>query len=155
MRFYQKYQQFKQLSFEEKKLFIEAYIVLGKMRMALLTLSFKSLTRSLIHSPYQKETLLLTPSQEKIAQEVGETIVRASRYTPWQSACLVQSLTAQKMLEKRGISGMFHLGVSKNKETPQQMKAHAWTQCGKSIITGKEGHKAFTVVSVFSWKSEE
>jgi len=30
-------------------------------------------------------------------------------------------------------------------------RAHAWTQCGDTIITGGGGHEEFTVLSVFGW----
>jgi len=32
------------------------------------------------------------------------------------------------------------------------MKAHAWSQCGDSIITGGNGHEDFTILSVFEWR---
>ena len=80
--------------------------------------------------------------------------MRAAIYTPWESACLVQSLTAQKMLHKRGITGVLYLGVTKDQESKEKMKAHAWTQCGETIITGGAGHEEFTVLSVFRWVKE-
>ena len=76
-----------------------------------------------------------------IAKKVGEAITRASAYTPWESACLAQSLTAQKMLQKRGIPGVFYLGAAKDEESEAKMKAHAWSQCGDTIITGGGGHE--------------
>jgi hypothetical protein len=56
------------------------------------------------------------------------------------------------MLQKRGIAGVFYLGVAKDGEGKEKMKAHAWTQCGDRIITGGRGHEEFTVVSVFGWR---
>jgi hypothetical protein len=121
------------------------------MRAAILTISFKRLTRSLEHAAKKKALPKLNDEEMKTAQKVGQAIVRASAYTPWESACLAQSLTAQKMLQKRGVSGVFYLGVAKDEESKEKMKAHAWTQCGDSIITGGKGHEVFTVVSVFGW----
>jgi hypothetical protein len=146
-----KFKKFSQLSGEEKKLFLEAYITLGMMRAAILTISFKRLTRSLEHAAKKKALPDLSDEEMKTAQKVGQAIVRASSYTPWESACLAQSLTAQKMLQKRGVSGVFYLGVAKDEESKEKMKAHAWTQCAQSIITGKSGYEAFTVVSIFRW----
>ncbi|MCF6206536.1 MAG: lasso peptide biosynthesis B2 protein [Sulfurovum sp.] len=147
-----KFKKFTQLSTEEKKLFFEAYVTLGKMRAAILTVSFKRLTRSLEHKPKQEEVMFLNEAQMQTAKMVGRAITRAATYTPWESACLAQSLTAQKMLQKRGIPGVFYLGVAKDAESKEKMKAHAWSQCGKSIITGGGGHEVFTVVSVFGWE---
>ena len=55
------------------------------------------------------------------------------------------------MLQKRGIPGVFYLGVMKDEEGTEKMKAHAWSKCGENILTGGEGHEKFTVLSVFGW----
>ena len=146
-----KFKKFNKLSSEEKKLFLEAYVTLGMMRTAILTVSFKRLKRALEHIAKKKELPTLNAQEMKIAQQVGQAIMRASAYTPWESACLAQSLTAQKMLQKRGIPGVFYLGAMKGEESEEKMKAHAWSQCGETIITGGGGHEAFTVLSVFGW----
>jgi len=139
------------LSTEEKRLFLEAYVMLGIMRAAILTVSFKRLTRSLEHLPSKSEVTPLNDKAQMKATLIGQAITRAAGYTPWESACLAQSLTAQKMLKKHGIPGVFYLGAAKDQESKEKMKAHAWTQCGEAIITGKNGHEAFTVLSVFGW----
>jgi len=150
----QKFKKFTKLSVEEKKLFMEAYVTLGVMRSAILTVSFKRLTRSLEHVAKKKELGKLSKEEMKIAKLVGKAIMRASAYTPWESACLAQSLTAQKMLQKRGIPGVFYLGAAKDEESKEKMKAHAWSQCGDAIITGAGGHEEFTVLSVFGWQKK-
>ena len=150
----QKFKKFTKLSAEEKKLFMEAYVTLGMIRTAILTVSFKRLTRSLDHEAKKKELATLNEKEMKTASKVGQAIMRASAYTPWESACLAQSLTAQKMLQKRGIPGVFYLGAAKDEESEAKMKAHAWSQCGDTIITGAGGHEAFTVVSVFGWNEK-
>lgn len=147
----QKFKKFTKLSSEEKKLFLEAYVTLGKMRAAILTVSFKRLTRSLDHKPNREETVALSEQEMQTAILIGQAISRAAAYTPWESACLAQSLTAQKMLQNRGIPGVFYLGAMKDEESEEKMKAHAWSQCGDQIITGGGGHEAFTVLSVFGW----
>ena len=87
----------------------------------------------------------------KIAIAIGKVIASAANNTPWESACLAQSLTAQRMLKRRGIPGVFYLGVRKDENADEKMSAHAWTQCGDAIITGHKGHEDYTVVSVFRW----
>jgi len=136
-------------SFEEKKLFLESLFWLGYYRAAILLFSLKFLTRHLKHYP-PNATIDQSPSMEKIhkAVTIGNMIALASRITPWQSACLVQSLSAFRMLKKRQIPGKFSLGVLKSST---EMKAHAWTSCGECIITGESGHERFTVVSIFVW----
>jgi len=148
---FRKINKFTKLSSEEKKLFLEAYVTLGIMRAAILTVSFKRLTRSLEHLPNKEEITAVNDTELSIATAVAQAITRAAAYTPWGSACLAQSLTAQRMLQKRGIPGVFYLGVTKDEESKEKMKAHAWSQCGDTIITGAGGHEAFTVLSVFGW----
>lgn len=147
-----KIKKFTTLSIEEKKLFLEAYVMLGLIRTAILTVSFKRLTRELEHHTQVQALENLTKTEQEMAIKIGQAIMRAAAYTPWKSACLVQSLTAQKMLQKRGIPGVFYLGAMKDWESKEKMKAHAWTQCGETIITGENGHEVFTILSVFRWE---
>lgn len=150
----QKIQKFLKLKREEKKLFLEAYIMLGLMRVAILTISFKRLTRSLEHHTTKNEVTPLDDKEIQLAISIGQAIMKAAAYTPWESACLAQSLTAQRMLQKRSIPGVFYLGAMKDKETDGQMKAHSWSQCGEHVITGGKGHETFTILSVFEWRKE-
>ncbi len=149
-----KIRKFTKLSSEEKKLFLEAYLMLGIMRASILSISFKRLTHSLEHLPNKEEITVLNKEENAKAIAVGKAITRAAVYTPWESACLAQALTAQKMLQKRGIPGVFYLGAAKDVENKGNMKAHAWSQCGETIITGAGGHEDFTILSVFGWGNE-
>lgn len=139
------------LDSEEKRLFFEAYLTLGITRAAILTIPFKRLTRTLIHSTEIPILPTLRQDEMNRVQKVGKAIERAAGHTLWESACLVQSLTARRMLQKRGIPGAFYLGVMKDEETDEKMKAHAWSQCEGTIVTGEKGHDEFTVLSVFEW----
>ena len=143
--------QFTALNSLEKKLFIEAYLTLGIMRFVILMVSFKRLVASLDHKQFSDESVTLNENESFIAQAVGRVVQKAANHTPWESACPVQTLTARKMLQKRNIPGRFYLGVAKGENASESMKAHAWLQCGNTIITGEEGHEQFTVLSVFSW----
>lgn len=146
-----KLKRFFALNSEERRLFLEAYILLGMMRAAILTLSFKRLTRTLKHVTEKPKLPILRQDEMQTVQKVGKAIERAASHTPWESACLAQSLTAQRMLQKRGIPGAFYLGVKKDEHTQEKMKAHAWSQCEETIVTGEKGHEEFTVLSVFEW----
>ncbi len=71
------------------------------------------------------------------AMKVGNVVSRVSKRTPWETKCLVQALTAQKILKRRGIKTTLYLGVKK--ETNDSLCAHAWLRCGKCQITGGDG----------------
>ena len=70
-------------------------------------------------------------------------VVNTSRYTPWESLCLVQSMTVQSMLNRRNISSTLYLGV--NKDSNEKMVAHSWIRCGKMYVTGGDGSSYATV----------
>ena len=143
-----KIKKFLTLDGQQKKLFLQAYFLLGVMRAAILTVSFKRLSKSLQHHPEEAPHKPLDTAQLEQAKTIGRAVVTAARYTPWDSNCLAQVLTAQRMLEQKHIAGMFFLGVKKDE---QKLGAHAWLQVDGQILTGESGHQNFTVVSTFSW----
>lgn len=118
------------------------------MRFAILTISFKRLCKSLQHHPNQAPHKPLSEAQFTQAKIIGWAVITAAKYTPWNSNCLAQALTAQRMLKQQHIPGMFFLGVKKDE---QQLEAHAWLQCDSHILTGMYEHDLYTIVSTYSW----
>jgi len=148
-----KIQKFIVLDSIQQRLFIEAYVTLGVMRAAILTVSFKRLVTSLTQ---QKHTVAPTLDDGQLTKAVaiGKAVRSAAANTPWESLCLAQALTAQRMLSKRGIAGVFHLGAMMGSTGEEKLKAHAWLQCDQQIITGEAGHEEYVVLSTFSWGGE-
>jgi hypothetical protein len=140
---FKKIYKFWQLPLEQKLLFVEAFYTLGIMKRAIDTKPLKTITSSYKHHKGYKKHDIIPTDDKDMAIKIGKIIQQASNHTPWQSACLVQSLTLMRMLYKRGIPAMFYLGVNKDDE----MKAHAWSVYSDEILTGKSGHEQFTVVS--------
>ena len=133
-------------------MFFEAYSQLGAWRFRLLNKPFKSLVSGLdVHSG-EGEWAEPQGNDLEVALDIGWAVRTAARYTPWESACLVQVLAAQRMLQKRHIAGAFYLGATLPSESVESnMAAHAWLKCGDRFITGEPGHERYTVVSTFSW----
>jgi len=75
------------------------------------------------------------------ARRVGWAIRRAVAKSPVRFACLAQSVAAKAMLARRRTPSTLHLGVRKT--------AHAWLLVGGTFVTGRMGHKQFTVVARF------
>jgi len=138
---------------QEKKLFCQAFILLGIIRVKMLTQPFKHLTRSLEHQKSISKIDRLDPEEIRIALLVGIAVNRAAKYTPWKSACLVQALTTHRILVKYNLPGVIYLGIAKKAEN--EIIAHAWTQCGDKILTGAKGHEPYTTISVFIWKRRD
>ena len=140
------------LNRQQKKLFVEAYFTLGFYRAAIRARSFKRLVTELNQNE-DSEEVVLTIGKKKLALLIGKAVTSAANHTPWESACLVQALTAQRMLSKRKIPGLFHLGVTMNSAENDPLAAHAWLLCGGAILTGESGYENYTVISTYSWKS--
>jgi len=141
------------LDWRHKKLLLEAYLVLGKVRYSLLRTPFKTLVADLDVSREPVAQAPVEPSDRATALAVGWAVRTAANFTPWESTCLVQVLAAQRLLQKRGIAGVFYLGATKTgagDEDPGFL-AHAWLTCDGEFITGESGHRDYTVISSFSW----
>lgn len=149
MSFSQKWLTFYKLKRTEKYLFLEALIFLGLARI-LKMLPFKNLAGMLgthmSESPFQEEK----PVISETIRSVSSAIHIMSRYTFWESKCLVKAIAGMKMLQRRGIKSTLYLGTAKDENG--KMIAHAWLRSGSYYITGAEEMKRFTVVSTFANK---
>lgn len=138
---------------QQKKLFIQAFFLLGWARISLLRKPFKVLLSKLnLHRETVLQPALAPPAQEA-ARNIGWAVRTAACFTPWKSTCLVQVLAAQSMLRKQGIAGVFYLGVTNDgaEQDSSGFLAHAWLMCNGEFITGEAGHKQYKVISSFSW----
>lgn len=146
-------QKFAALDGQRRKLLIEAFVLLGQRRLALKS---KPFTEQVSHLQMHREAIEqppLAPAVIETARSIGWAVTLAANHTPWESTCLVQVLAAQRMLQKRGIAGVFYIGATtaRNQDETPGLLAHAWLKCSDEFITGEKGHQAYTVVSSFSW----
>lgn len=141
------------LDWQHKKLLIQAYFLIGWIKYSLSRKPLKELTADLRLHRDAVSIPPLTPASRETARSVGWAVRTAAKFTPWESGCLVQVLAAQRMLQKRGIAGVFYLGAAHNEEqdASRDFSAHAWLKCADDFITGEPGHQRYTVVSSFSW----
>jgi len=84
----------------------------------------------------------------KRIKAIGWAVERTSQILPWNGICLVKALAAYKLLKKYNHSGIIFMGVKKN---DNNLEAHAWLKHNDMFLTGRVGHKEFTVVSKFTW----
>jgi len=133
----------------ERLVLLEAFALLGLARFLVLALPFKWLAVSL--GRHMKEAdRQISVSDLNLARKVGQAVCAAANYTPWESVCLPQAVAAQWMLKRRHVAGTLYLGVAKDAAKPEKLTAHAWLRCGHLILTGREGHRQYTVVATFS-----
>lgn len=135
---------FLRLPLARKLMLAEALMLSGYYRFKMLCMPFPALAKGL--GMPEKES----PWEENCgakARQVGWAVGAVCRRTPWQSQCLVQALTARKMLQRRGISCTMYMGARRNDQG--QAEAHAWLRSGKTFVVGGDGSRSYAITSVY------
>jgi hypothetical protein len=131
----------------DKKLVVEAFLLMAFVRLVILLVPFKRYKKYL--GAYNDETPHeIDLHQINCIKKVSWVVSLVARHTPWESKCLVQAVTAQIMLKKRNVSSTLYLGVNKDKN--YNMNAHAWLRSGQVIVTGGHNRKDFKEVAKFA-----
>jgi len=142
----QKMKTFTRLDFKNKVLFLRTFILCGYYRFVMIFIPFSKLAK--------KMGALGVESSETYNEElhpyilkVRRMVMTASKNTPWESLCMVQALTAQKLLNNKKIDSTIYFGLSKNEKN--EPIAHAWLKHGGKIVVGEKGVERFSVVAKF------
>lgn len=109
------------------------FLLMGVVRLAIMIVPFRRL------SPFLGIPEGDTPDKVdgrslSRASKVGWSVEMMSRYTPWESKCLVRAVTAQLLLRGIRIPSTLYLGIGK--DDSNHLMAHAWLRCGHLILTG-------------------
>ncbi len=145
----------KTASFRRQPLFSQlwyapVWMVLGIAKAFIFTFSFRRLAPHLgTWSGTGAWVPVLSAQQEQCALLIGRTVKTIARYTPWDSNCFPQAITARLLLGLYGIPYAIYFGLMKDKDTAE-MKAHAWVAAGRIRVTGGDGFESFTVVGCFT-----
>lgn len=129
-----------------KRLLIEAYILLAWARV-LKAFPFSKVS-PLLGSQMSETSFEIEAADVKIAKKISHAIHIMSKYTFWESQCLVKAIASMKMLERRQIDSTLYLGTTKDENG--EMIAHAWLRSGPLYLTGAEEMKNFVVVCKFA-----
>ena len=138
------------LSWEERFLLLEAYYYLGWARFTLLRVPFKQIAPRLGRQLKKEEIPSQNVPPTELATQVGWAVDVMSHRTPWESACLAQTMAGKFMLRRRGVSSLLYLGTKKDEFG--EFVAHAWLQSGNKILLGGGGAQTFVVLSTFGEK---
>lgn len=142
-----KVKKFLKVSWIDKLIITEAVFLTGIIRFSILFVAFSKLAK--LSGKYNKESVHnINNKQISIGNRIGIVVQKVSKYTPWESKCLVKALTAQTMLRTRKIPSTVYLGVAKDED--KKLIAHAWLRCGENIITGGDERHGFTMVAKFA-----
>ena len=131
---------------KEKFNIMQTFFYTGFYRAFILFVPFNKL-RKRMGKHKEESAAKETRDVYKIASHISWVVTLISSKTPWESKCLVQALTAQRMLKSKGISTTIYLGVRKE---GNEMKAHAWLRCGEYYVTGGAIREQYTVVAKFA-----
>lgn len=115
---------------KERTLFREALFNLYLSKCYLLIFSFKK-----IRAVFKNKGALneINPTEVDL---IKLSIHRANKCVFWKHTCLVNTLTARRMLNKRNIASAAFLGVKKSEK--KAFIAHAWIKVGDFEIIPKE-----------------
>lgn len=144
---FRKLNKFLKLSFKLKISLVDAFLLTGIIRFSILFIPFSKLAR--IAGKYKGESPKEVNDLDRaVIYEICWVINVISKYTPWESKCLVQALVVQIMLKKHNISSTLYLGIAKDHQ--KNPIAHAWLRSGADIITGADEYVGFTQVAKFA-----
>lgn len=137
---------FIRLDMKTKLLLIEAYLYLGRARY-LKSINFAKVAPSLGEKNEETSSSPSTTNNGELAR-ISKAIHVMSRYTLWESQCMVKAIAGMKMLEKRNIDSTLYMGTAKDEEG--KLIAHAWLRSGSFYVSGAEEMEKFTVVLKFA-----
>ena len=110
-------------------LLIEAVFLLFFSKVFLL-LSFRYCIKRLTLAAEMRKT-----GNPVLLRKISIAVSRANKLALWKNVCMVKSVTARLMLQRRNIDSLMYLGLQfKN---GKELVAHAWLVSGKSYITPK------------------
>lgn len=125
------------------------FVLLFLFRIIILTVPFKIYARRLECKFSQKSKLSLK-LQNGYARLIGYTIMKISKYTPWESKCLVQSLATKFLLRRFKIPNTLIIGVGF--EDDARFISHAWVNVQNTTIVGNGELEKFKQIKSFTDK---
>ena len=135
----------------DKKLTIKVWYLSMFYRFCILTLP-KTKLEKMMGVRGEESKAEETVQNLRIAYKIGADVHRVTRHTPWESKCLVRSMTCRKLLEEKGIGSTLFLGVGKDENG--KMIAHSWLRCGDMWVTGGNG-EGYAMVAKFATYGEK
>lgn len=127
-------------------LMLETFFYLGWARLQILR-PFSKVAKTLGDSMQETPNASI-PNNIPELKNIANAVAIISKYTWWESKCLVRAVACMNMLKRRGIESTLYLGTAKDESG--NMIAHAWLRSGPFYVTGKEGMERFTVVGKFA-----
>ncbi len=114
------------LSSQEKKLLVEALVLLYAVRLGLWALPFRALNDATSGCMKSKMHGNLAEGQ------IIRAVKASSKFVP-RATCLTQAMAARKMLLNHGYNANLRIGVLREDD---DLKAHAWLEKDGQVLIG-------------------
>ena len=135
------------LSSTERRIFVEAVCETLLVRIITTIRNTRKYASWLGQSQIETEPVAFDSLRNEQVLQVKTAITRC-RHLVWARKCLVVSIAAKRMLDRRRIPATLYMGVAKNEKG--KLIAHAWLRSGNIWVSGGRNRHQFTVVGVFS-----
>src|SRR5215831_3763356 len=124
--------QFLRASRQERRLFLEALLLLSATALALRVVGFRRWQSFLARrAPLAGGRDRNAAQTLHLARLAVHSVRRASRFSPWPANCLQQSLTLGWLLGRRGIDTELRIGFRKE---GGRFEAHAWVEHRRAVL---------------------
>lgn len=135
----------------DRRLAAEAYLELARARLALAVFSFRSVAAGLgvtVQGATQPGTpqQSLTAEQHETVSRLAWILLRVARDASFTATCLPQAIAGRRMLRRRHIPSVLHIGVAKASPT-SALEAHAWLESAAVDVTGSFTGGSFTEIA--------
>ncbi|WP_457575803.1 lasso peptide biosynthesis B2 protein [Desulfomarina sp.] len=124
------FRRFFSLTFSEKLVFCQAFLLVFRFRRALKHRSFDDLLRE---SSAQAEKRLARFAASSLSAGRISWLIKKSAMTVVKSRCLPQALAGHIIFAEYGYRTCFHIGVRKG---DGRLEAHAWLTLNDKVILG-------------------
>ena len=136
-----------------KILFVVSWCLLGLSRIVILIVKFKRVARIFgATSNLAPQIPVISEEQESRAKTIGQAVRTAAGYTPWNSNCFPQALSAVILLRLFRVPYSLFFGV-KNEATDGSLIAHCWIASGRIAVTGGRPFHKYAVVGTFLFEA--
>ena len=134
------------LSFLRKALYLEAvfFLLVWHILSKILPLSWY---KRFFGKRTNETSTPVDPLPSPIALKISYVVNLSAQLVPWKPVCYPQALAAKSMLQIRGLDSLLYFGAKGDNQ--KLIKLHCWINHRGHILTGKRGHKSYTVIQIY------
>lgn len=133
-----RWRRFNSLSVADRRLIVEAALLLSIVSIGLRICSFQRLRGMLAwcggHLDHPERPSVAPVS--RVADRIGWAITAIAKDWPRSMSCLVRAVAAEAMLRRRGIASDLRFGVRNDRNKADPFSAHAWLERDGLVLIG-------------------